>query len=185
MKIFDAFKAKVQTRDIPKTARGQFNAVARKEKGDTKKIAERLGISRRQVQRILKGDRKIENSRPETLANLEKQVRRDHQPRIRAKGEAEAKARGMYVHTRAQFGFQSAAGSTDDARYRRLTEDVPDHLIPELFEAARAGDEDRLRELIGNGLAEEYFHSPETPGTAREELLVEFGDIDYIEIEYR
>ncbi|MGW2599548.1 telomere-protecting terminal protein Tpg [Streptomyces klenkii] len=183
-KIVEALKSKIkiQTRDIPKTARGRFNALMRKERGDTGKVAERLGISRRQVQRLAKRDHKIENSKPETLARLEEEVRRDHQPRIRAQARKEAEKRGLYVDTRAQFGFEAAGGSTDDARYRLMSEDIPSHLIGDIVEALAAEDEDRLQELIGEGLAEEYFR---TPGTEAESLAVTFGDIDYIEIEYR
>ncbi|MCY0961461.1 telomere-protecting terminal protein Tpg [Streptomyces sp. H27-H5] len=181
-KVFDAIKARFQTRDIPKTERGRFNALMRSEKGNTKKVAERLGVSQRQVQRIAKGDRKIENSKPETLKRLEQEVSKGHQPRVRAQAEKRARERGLTVETRAQFGFSADAGSTDDPRWRRLTEDVPDHLIPGLFEALRANDEAEVERLIGQGLAEEYFRMP---GTDTERLDVEFGDVDYIELDYR
>ncbi|MEU7153858.1 helix-turn-helix transcriptional regulator [Streptomyces sp. NPDC045456] len=181
-KIIDAMRARFQTRSIPKTAKGQFNALMRKEKGNTARVAERLGVSRRTVQRYVKGERNINKTKPEILDRLQKEAAKDHQPRVTARAQKEAQQRGMTIETRARFGFKSDAGSTDDPRMRRLTEEVPDHLIPEVFEALRAGDEDRLAQLLGQGLAEEYFR---TPGTDAEDLDVEFGDIDYIELDYR
>ncbi|MCY1649245.1 helix-turn-helix transcriptional regulator [Streptomyces sp. SL203] len=180
-KILDALKSRFQTRDIPKTTSGRFNALMRKEKGNTQRVAERLGVSRRTVQRYIKGERKIDNS-PKVVARLEKEVSKDHQPKVRAKAQKEAKQRGLTVETRARFGFNAAGGSTDDARLRRLTEDVPDHLVDGIFEALRNGDESEAQKLIAEGLAEEYFR---TPGTEREGLDVEFTDIDYVELDWQ
>ncbi|MFD8597663.1 telomere-protecting terminal protein Tpg [Kitasatospora sp. NPDC059646] len=165
-KIIDALKAKfgdqVQTRDIAKTAQGRLNALVRAEtpkggKPDTARLAERLGVSRRQVQRYLSGKAKISGAKKQTLDRLESEVRKDHQPRVFAKVKREAQRRGMGLEIRASFGFSSAAGSTDDPRMRRLTENVPSHLIPDMLDAWREGDEQRLRELVAEGLAEEYF----------------------------
>ncbi|TLQ38836.1 telomere-protecting terminal protein Tpg [Streptomyces marianii] len=181
-KIIDAMRARFQTRSTPKTARGQFNALMRKEKGNTAKVAERLGVSRRTVQRYVKGERNIAKSKPEILDRLQKEAAKDHQPRVTARAQKEAQRQGMTIETRARFGFTSDAGSTDDPRMRRLTEDVPSDLIPKVFEALRDNDEDRLAELLGQGLAEEYFR---TPGTEAAELDVEFTDIDYIELDLR
>ncbi|MDJ0345525.1 helix-turn-helix transcriptional regulator [Streptomyces sp. H10-C2] len=183
MKILQALKAKFQTRDIPKTARGRFNALMRKEKGNTARVAERLGVSRRQVQRLAKGERKIENSKAETLARLEKEVTRDHQPRVTAKAQKEAQQRGMVIETRASVGFTADGDTTDDARMRRLTEAVPSKLIPEVFEALRNGDEKRLHELASQTVAQ-YFRLPGTH-TAEDELDIELNDIDYIEWDFR
>lgn len=180
-KIIDAMRARFQTRSTPKTPRGQFNALMRKEKGNTAKVAERLGVSRRTVQRYVKGERNIARSKPEILDRLQKEAAKDHQPRVTARAQKEAQQRGLFIETRARFGFTSDAGSTDDPRMRRLTEEVPDHLIPQVFEALRQGDENELQKLLGQGLAEEYFR---TPGTDAERLDVEFTDIDYIELDY-
>jgi hypothetical protein len=177
-------KIKVRTRNIPVSAKARFNALMRKEKGDTGKVAERLGVSRRQVQRLAAGTRDIEKSKKSTLDALEREVRKDHQPRVKARAEKEAKERGVFIHTRAQFGFTSAGESTDDARYRLISEDMPPELIGDIVEALHQEDEARLQELIGEGLAREYFRSPEIPGTQRERLDVTFGDIDYIEMEW-
>ncbi|MFE0654226.1 telomere-protecting terminal protein Tpg [Streptomyces sp. NPDC059534] len=182
-KVIDAMKSRFQTRDIPKTIQGRFNALLRKEKGDTAKVAERLGVSRRTVQRYVKGDRDISKSKPEILDRLATEVTKDHQPRVRAKAEAEARERGLTVETRAKFGFTAAGGSTDDSRMRRLTEDVPDELIPEIFEALRNGDDNKANEIIAEGLAREYFREADTE--ALRGLDVKFTDIDYIELDYR
>ncbi|MFJ3673634.1 telomere-protecting terminal protein Tpg [Streptomyces sp. NPDC090106] len=177
-KIIDALRARIQTRSLPKTARGQFNALMRKEKGNTARVAERLGLSRRQVQRFAKGDRDIRKSKAETLAALRREVSRDHQPRVTAKGIKDAKSRGLTIETRANFGFHAAAGSTDDSRMRRLTEGVPDELLDDLFEALSNGDEEKAQEIAGEALAMEYFRDG---GTRAGGLDVTFGDIDYID----
>ncbi|MEW1551471.1 telomere-protecting terminal protein Tpg [Streptomyces tsukubensis] len=180
-KIFDAFRDRFDFKgSIPKTARGQLSALLRKEKGSTKRVAERLGVSQRTVQRYVKGDRKIANSNEETLKKLRTEVSKDHRPRVHAKARKEAKARGLMVETRASFGFTANEVSTDDPRVRRLTEDVPDHLVDKIFDALQVGDEDKVRELIAEGLAEEYFRAG--PGSG---LDVEFTDIDYIELQWR
>ncbi|WP_331720079.1 telomere-protecting terminal protein Tpg [Streptomyces sp. NBC_01136] len=176
--IVDALRARLQTRGLPKTAKGLFNALMRKEKGNTQRVAERLGVSRRQVQRIVKGDRKIANSKPETLDRLRKEVSKDHQPRVTAKAAKEAKDHGLTIETRATFGFHAAAGSTDDSRMRRLTEDVPEELLDDLFAALRNGDEEEAQRIAGEALAMEYFRDG---GTRADGLGVEFTDIDYIE----
>lgn len=180
-KVMDALKPLAFTRDIPKTIRGRFNALMRKEKGNTKRVAERLGVHRRSVERYVRGERKIENS-PKVAERLTAEVRKDHQPRVFAQAQKKAQQRGLQVETRASFGFKAADESTDDDRMRRLTEDVPDRLIPDIFEALREGDEERLQKLIGEGLAEEYFR---IPGTDAASLEVTFTDIDYIELDYR
>ncbi|MGA4980047.1 telomere-protecting terminal protein Tpg [Streptomyces cinereoruber] len=181
-KLLDAMRSRFLTKDLPKTAKGQFNALMRKEDGNTARVAERLGVSRRTVQRYVSGERSIAKTKPEILDRLQQEVSKDHQPRVTARAVKEAQRKGMTIETRAAFGFSSAAGSTDDPRMRRLTEDVPDHLIPEIFEAMRNGDEDRLNELLGQGLAEEYFR---TSGPDAENLDVEFSDIDYVELDFR
>lgn len=182
-KLVDALRERFQTRDIPKTPRGQFNALMRAEKGNTAKVAERLGLSRSWVQRTAKNrGRNLSRSKPETLESLRTQASRDHQPRLTARAEQRAQEEGLTIETRATFGFKAGGRSTDQARVRRLTEDVPDHLVPAVFEALRSGDEDALSKLLGQGLAEEYFR---TPGTDAEDLDVEFGDIDYVEVDFR
>ncbi|MFF2548315.1 telomere-protecting terminal protein Tpg [Kitasatospora sp. NPDC058063] len=180
--IIDALKAKfsgdIQTRNIAKTARGRFNALVRAEtpkggKPDTAKLAERLGVSRRQVQRYLSGKANIGGAKKPTLDRLEEEVRRDHQPRVFARVKKQAQRHGMGVQIRAQVGFRSAAGTSDDGRMRQLTENVPSHLIGDMFDAWREGDEQRLRELVAEGLAEQYFVAP-----SGEDL--ELTDIDNI-----
>ena len=171
-------------RDIQKTPQGRFNALVRAEtpkggKPDTKRIAERMGVSRRHVQGLIKGERKIANAKPDTLKRLETEVRRDHLPRVMAQAQKKAETQGLGVETRARFGFKTSdAGQTDQARLRRLTESVPSHLIPNLFEALRTADEERLKELIAEGLAEEYFR---VPGGGADGIDVILNDIDYIE----
>jgi transcriptional regulator with XRE-family HTH domain len=184
-KIGDALRAHytLQTKDIAKTPQGRFNVLKRAatpkgaDSPDTAVLAEQLGVSRRQAQRYVKGEAKIGNAKADTLQRLEDQVRRQHQPRIFAKAQQAAQKSGLIVETRARFGFATTeAGGSDDARLRRLTEGMPDSLIPDIFEALRNDDEERLHELLGKGFGEVYF-GEHTPG-----VDVKFTDIDYIKI---
>jgi hypothetical protein len=184
-KIVDALKAKfadqVQTRDIAKTHQGRFNALKRAatpkgaDSPNTAVLAERLGVSRRQVLRYLKGETKIGNAKADTLERLEAEVRKEHQPGVYARVKKQAQRNGMGVQIRAQVGFKSAAGTSDDGRMRRLTENVPSHLIGDMFDAWREGDEERLRELVAEGLAEEYFVGP----SGDEIELTDINDISF------
>lgn len=181
--VIDALRGRFQTRDIAKTPAGRFNALMRKEKGDTARVAARLGVTRRTVQRWAQGTRNIANTKPDTLKRLEAEVRRDHQPRVTKRAAADAKQRGVFVETRARFGFRSAAGSTDDPRMRRLSEDLylSDQDVERLFDALRDGDEDTARAIISEGLAQQYFRDG---GTRADSLDVDFNLIDYIELDY-
>jgi predicted transcriptional regulator len=179
--ILDAMRRTFWTRAMPKTVKGQFNALVRREKGDTRRIAERLGVSRRTAQRYVKGERNLANNK-KVARRLEREVARDHQPRVTERAERQAQQQGLMVETIATLGFTAPEGSTDDPRVRRMTEDVPDRLVPEVFEAMRTGDEHRLQELFGEALAEEYFR---LPGTEAERLDVTFTDIQHFEVDYQ
>ncbi|WP_420824782.1 telomere-protecting terminal protein Tpg [Streptomyces coryli] len=169
----------VHTKNIPVKPQTRFNRLIAAVKGSTKAAAERLGISRRQVQRYRSGEAKIENAKKETQERLEKEVLKDHQPRVRAEALKRMQDKGLTVEARASFGFSSAAGSTDDPRLRLLTQEMPDHLLPDMFDALRDGDRERLSELVAEGLGEAYFRQFDARAQG---LEVEFTDIDYIDL---
>ncbi|MFJ1647878.1 telomere-protecting terminal protein Tpg [Streptomyces sp. NPDC088258] len=171
----------VLTRPIPKGAQARMRFLVRVEKGSTRAVARRLGISQRTVERYVKGQ--LRRPRQELAERLETEVRRDWQPRVRQRAERRAATSGgIVVETRARFGFTAAPGTTDDGRVRRITQHLPPAYAAQLFDARRTGaDERRLRRIVAEGLQEIYFKDQ---GRRADGLLVEFTDIDYVELDY-
>ncbi|MET8703615.1 XRE family transcriptional regulator [Kitasatospora sp. NPDC004723] len=179
--ILDWMRGRFLTRDVAKTPQGQFNAVMRAHKGDRAAVAAALGVNRRSVDRYIDGTRKLKNSPEAVKAALRKEAARVHQPRVQSRARREAEQRGLIVDTRARLGYHtSAAGQTDQARLRTLTRGVPSRLVGSIFDAMQAGDEEKLRELVAEGLAEDYFREP---GGGASDLTITFTDIDYIELD--
>ncbi|MET9801938.1 helix-turn-helix transcriptional regulator [Streptomyces sp. NPDC006368] len=169
------------TRPIPKSAGAQVRFLVKSEKGSTRAVARRLGVSQRTVERYVTG--RIRTPRPELAARLVAEVRKSWQPRVRRRArEAAATTGGIVIETRARFGFTAAPGSTDDSRLRLITQHLPPAYAARLFDARSAGASERdLREIAAEGLQEQYFkdHGRRAAG-----LRVEFTDIDYVELDY-
>ncbi|WP_031506962.1 telomere-protecting terminal protein Tpg [Streptomyces megasporus] len=171
----------VFTRPIPKSAGARMRFLVRQAKGSTKAVARRLGVSQRTVQRYVAGQRKHP---PKALAEaLEREVRKDWQPRVRRRAERKAAtSTGIAVEARARFGFTAAPGTTDDGRMRRITQHLPPVYARRLFDARAAGaSEQELRDIVAEGLQEVYFKDG---GRRAPGLVVEFTDIDYVEMSY-
>jgi transcriptional regulator with XRE-family HTH domain len=169
------------TRPIPKSAGARMRFLLKVEKGSTRAVAARLGVTQRTVERYLKGT--LRRPRAELAARLEREVRRDWQPRVqqRAKRRA-ATSTGLVIETRARFGFTAAPGSTDDGRLRRLTQHLPPPFAARLFDAQAAGaTEQQLQRIAAEGLQEIYFKDR---GRRAQGLEVEFTDIDYVELDF-
>jgi transcriptional regulator with XRE-family HTH domain len=173
--------ANTATRPIPKTAGARMRFLVKAEKGSTRAVAARLGVTQRTVERYLKGT--LRRPRADLAARLETEVRRAWQPRVqqRAKRRA-ATSTGLVIETRARFGFTAAPGSTDDGRVRRLTQHLPPPYAARLFDAQAAGaTEQQLRRIAAEGLQEIYFKDR---GRRAHDLAVEFTDIDYVELDF-
>jgi transcriptional regulator with XRE-family HTH domain len=170
----------VTTRPIPKSAGAQMRFLVRAEKGSTRVVAARLGVSQRTVERYLTGQ--IRRPRPVLAERLEQQVRRSWQPRVRQRAiQRAARTEGITVETRARFGFTAAPGTTDDPRMRRITQHLPPAYARRLFDARAAGaEESELRGIVALGLGEQYFRDG---GRRAAGLEVELHDIDYVEFE--
>ncbi|WP_443073403.1 telomere-protecting terminal protein Tpg [Streptomyces sp. NBC_01429] len=83
---------------------------------------------------------------------------------------------------RAVPGRPGPAGTPPDGRVRRITQHLPPAYAAQLFEARRTGaDERRLRRIVAEVLQEIYFKDQ---GRRADDLLVEFTDIDYVELDY-
>lgn len=151
-----------------------------KQLGGTGPTARLLGVSQRTVERYLTGDRK---KPPAAIAGrLEREVRARWQPLVRKRAiNRAATSTGLAVETRATFGFDAPAGSTDDARLRRISQQLPAPIAARLFEAAAAGaDESRLGRIVADGLAQAYFRDGDSRATG---LDVRLTDVDYMIID--
>lgn len=169
------------TRPIPKSAGAQMRYLVKQHKGATKAVAALLGISQRTVERYVKDQ--IKKPKAALADRMETEVRRRWQPLVRKRARAlAAKQTGMVIETRARFGFTAAPGTSDDGRMRRITQHLPPELAGRLFAAQDAGSsEAELQVIAAEGLQEAYFKDG---GARAQGLLVEFTDIDYIEINF-
>ncbi|MFF7234491.1 telomere-protecting terminal protein Tpg [Streptomyces sioyaensis] len=107
------------TRPLPKSAGARLRFLLKREKGSTRSVAQRLGVSQRTVQRWVKGEQRPTGAR---AAALEREAARDWQPHVTAQAQQRSARTGIVVETRARFGFTAAPGTTDDGRIRRITE---------------------------------------------------------------
>ncbi|MFG3510818.1 telomere-protecting terminal protein Tpg [Streptomyces sp. NPDC047821] len=173
-------EAKTATRPIPKGAPAQMRFLVKQMKS-TRAVADLLGISQRTVERYVKGQ--IKTPRPELAARLTDEVRKRWQPRVRERAKKQAATTtGIVVETRARFGFTAAPGTTDDGRIRLITQHLPPEYAARLFEAKAAGATDaELQAVLAEGLQEIYFKDS---GRRADGLLVEFTDIDYVELDF-
>jgi predicted transcriptional regulator len=173
----------VLTRKPPQSTKARIRFLLSKNRGSTRKVAERLGVSQRSVERYLKGDRKTP---PRSVnAKIDAEVRRLWQPQVRRRVEQRAAATGgVIVETRARFGFSSAAGSTDDPRMRRITQPLSPTHAQELFDAHHSGASERdLERIVAAGLQQSYFQEG---GMRADDLeTVELTDVDYVEFDIR
>ncbi|MGY0466771.1 telomere-protecting terminal protein Tpg (plasmid) [Kitasatospora sp. cg17-2] len=168
------------TQPLPKSAQARMRALVKALKGDAAATAARLGVSRRTVERYLKGQRK--HPRAALREALERELRRTWQPGIRRKARQRAAGTGgITVEVRAYFGYTAPVGTTDEARLRPLTVRLPPAYAERLFAAQDQGEgEEKLREIMAEGFQEVYFKQ----GGRAAGLKVEFTGIEAIDIAY-
>jgi len=168
------------TRRPPITPLAQIRLLLRAEKGSTKAVARRLGVSQRTVERYLAGQRK----KPRTALRdaLVREATKAWQPRVRQRARKRAATTGgITVETRARFGYTAPVGTTDDPRERRLTIHLPPAYAARLFGAQQRGaDDHQLRAIVAEGLQETYFKD----GGRAQGLEVEFTDILYFDVSF-
>ncbi|GGV30459.1 hypothetical protein GCM10010260_83680 [Streptomyces filipinensis] len=169
----------VGTRPIPRSAGAQMRYLVKQHKGSTKQVAALLGVSQRTVERYVKDQ--IKRPKADLAARMETEVRRRWQPLVRKRArDKAAKSTGLVIETRARFGFTAAPGTTDDGRMRRITQHLPPEFAGRLLAAQDAGAaEAELQRIAAEGLQEVYFKDS---GGRAQQLLVEFTDIDYIDV---
>lgn len=171
--------AAVGGRPAPRSFTAQVRSFAGRGTAAAKerRLAGRFGISIRTARRWLTGSTPTKANRASVQRETEQRAERSQVARAR---RATA-AGGMDVETRARFGFIAPAGTTDDARLRRVAAHMPASLAGDLFDAYEEGREDELKAVIAEGLAYEYFRDA---GSRASGLDVEFTDIDYLDMEF-
>ncbi|MFD9575101.1 telomere-protecting terminal protein Tpg [Streptomyces sp. NPDC059982] len=147
---------KAFTRPAPKSAKAQMKFLLTRAKGSTKALAERLGVSRRTVERYRAGT--LTTPQKRLQAALVEETESEWQPQVRAQVREQASTTsGMMVDVTAYFGFVGK-GSSDDGRERSITTDISPTYAKQILElqAAGATDED-LHPLVAEAITESYF----------------------------
>ncbi|MGW8604480.1 telomere-protecting terminal protein Tpg [Streptomyces sp. NPDC055893] len=147
---------KVFTLPAPKSAKAQVKFLLTRAKGSTKALAERLGVSRRTVERYRAGTLTTPQKRLQAV--LVEEIESEWQPQVRAQvRERASTTSGMMVDVTAYFGFVDK-GSSDDGRERSITTDISPTYAKQILElqAAGATDED-LHPLVAEAITESYF----------------------------
>jgi transcriptional regulator with XRE-family HTH domain len=168
------------TKAPPKSAQAQMRLLTKAEKGNTAAVAERLGVTRRTVERYLAGQRKT--PRAALREALAREVQRVWQPGIRRQARKKAAtSTGITVEVWAYFGYTAPVGTTDEARLRHLTVHLSPEYAQRLFAAQDQGAGDqRMREIMAEGFQEIYFKD----GGRAAGLEVEFTGIQAIDVQY-
>nr|MDT0521266.1 terminal protein [Streptomyces sp. DSM 41633] len=171
---------KVFTRPTPKSAKSQMKFLLTRAKGSTKALAERLGVSRRTVERYRAGQ--LTTPQKRLQAALVEETESEWQPQVRAHArERAATSSGMMVDVTAHFGF-TCKGSSDDGRERTITTAISPTYAKQILELQQAGatDED-LHPIVAEAITESYFTDW---GTRAAGLRADFTDVQSIEFRF-
>ncbi|MGW4806452.1 telomere-protecting terminal protein Tpg [Kitasatospora sp. NPDC004272] len=149
-------------------------------KGGTKALAGRLGVSQRTVQRYRAGT--VTKPRAAAREALEDETCEHWQRDVRTQARRRAAHAGMTITTRATFGFDAGAGTSDSGHPRLITQRISGAHAAALIAAREAGaTDDHLTELVGEALADSYFR---TPGTGTANLQVSLTDVQFIDLSF-
>ncbi|MCT2546215.1 telomere-protecting terminal protein Tpg [Streptomyces atratus] len=168
------------TRAAPKSARAQMKFLRTREKGSTKSLAERLGVSRKTVQRYLSGASTKPNKRlQETLVQ---ETESEWQPQVRAQGrQRAASSGGLIISCRAYFGF-GPEGTSDAGRVRDISVAVSSSHAAAILAAQEDGaTESDLHDAVAEAIADTYFCQS---GDGRAGLEVKFADVEWLNIQF-
>ncbi|MCY0947804.1 telomere-protecting terminal protein Tpg [Streptomyces antarcticus] len=168
------------TRPAPKSPNTQMRYLRKRERGSTKRLAERLGVSRKTVQRYLSGASTKPNKRLQ--AALVQETESEWQPQVKAQAREHASTSGgLVIKFRATLGF-TANGSSDDGRVRDLSIAVsPSHAALILAAQEEGATDTDLHEAIAEAVADAYFRQG---GGGRASLKVNFTDVESLNIEF-
>ncbi|MFE7516376.1 telomere-protecting terminal protein Tpg [Streptomyces sp. NPDC057540] len=171
---------KLFTRPAPKSPRAQMKFLRTREKGSTKSLAERLGVSRKTVQRYLSGASTKPNKRLKEA--LVQETESEWQPQVRARArQRAASAGGMTISCRAYFGF-GPEGTSDAGRVRDISVSVSAFHAAALLAAQEDGaTQSDLHKAVAEAIADTYFRQA---GGGRAGLEVKFADVEWLNIEF-
>ncbi|MFI6530169.1 telomere-protecting terminal protein Tpg [Streptomyces uncialis] len=168
------------TRPAPKSARAQMKFLRTREKGSIKTLAERLGVSRKTVQRYLSGISTKPNKRLREA--LVQETESEWQPQVRAQArQRAASSGGLVISCRAYFGF-GPEGTSDAGRVRDIMVDVPARHAAAILAAQEDGaTENDLHQAVAEAVADVYFRQG---GGGRANLEVRFSDVEWLNIKF-
>ncbi|MDX2633236.1 HTH domain-containing protein [Streptomyces scabiei] len=168
------------TRPAPKSARAQMKFLRKREKGSTKRLAERLGVSRKTVQRYLSGASTKPNKRLQEA--LTQETESEWQPQVKAQVRRRAASSGgLVISCRAYFGF-GPEGTSDAGRVRDVSVAVSLSHARAILAARETGaTDDDLHELVAEAIADAYFRQG---SSGRAGLEVEFADVEWLNIRF-
>ncbi|MFI9630696.1 telomere-protecting terminal protein Tpg [Streptomyces sp. NPDC052042] len=171
---------KVFTRPAPKSAKAQVKFLLTRAKGSTKALAERLGVSRRAVERYRAGT--LTTPQKRLQAALVEETESEWQPQVRAQArEQAATSSGMMVEVTAYFGF-TCTGSSDDGRERSITTAISPTYAKQILELQEAGaTEEDLHPIVTEAITESYFTEW---GTRAAGLRADFTHVSQIEFRF-
>ncbi|MFJ5142801.1 telomere-protecting terminal protein Tpg [Streptomyces sp. NPDC088707] len=167
------------TRPAPKPAKAQVKFLLTRTKGSTKALAERLGVSRRTVERYRAGT--LTTPQKRLQAALVEETESEWQPQVRAQvREAAVTSRGMMVDVTAFFGF-TCKGSSDDGCERQVTTAISPAYAKQILELQEASaTEEDLHPIVAEAITEWYFTDW---GTRAHGLHADFTQV--LKIEFR
>ncbi|WP_331722249.1 telomere-protecting terminal protein Tpg [Streptomyces canus] len=168
------------TRPAPKSARAQMKFLRTRERGSTKSLAERLGVSRKTVQRYLSGASTKPNKRLQEA--LVQETESEWQPQVRAQARQRAtSSRGLVISCRAHFGL-GPEGTSDAGRVRDITVAVtPSHAAAILAAQEDGATDSDLHDAVAEAIADAYFRQG---GGGRAGLEVKFADVEWLNIRF-
>ncbi|MEU1077961.1 MULTISPECIES: HTH domain-containing protein [unclassified Streptomyces] len=182
-KILDAFARAERvlfTRPAPKSARAQMKFLRTREKGSTKSLAKRLGVSRKTVQRYLSGASTKPNKRLQEA--LVQETESEWQPQVRAQArQRAASSGGLVISCRAYFGL-GPDGTSDAGRVRDISVAVsPSHAAAIIAAREEGATESDLHDAVAEAIADAYFRQG---GGGRAGLEVKFADVEWLNIAF-
>ncbi|MEU3434189.1 HTH domain-containing protein [Streptomyces sp. NPDC006863] len=168
------------TRPAPKSARAQMKFLRTREKGSTKSLAARLGVSRKTVQRYLSGASTKPNKHLQ--AALVEETESEWQPQVRAQARQRAAfSGGLVISCRAYFGL-GPDGTSDAGRVRDITVAVsPSHAAAIIAAQEDGATQDDLHDAVAEAIADSYFRQG---GGGRAGLEVKFADVEWLNITF-
>ncbi|MER0443170.1 HTH domain-containing protein [Streptomyces sp. Edi4] len=182
-KVLDALaraERAVFTRKIPQSAKAKVEFLLTRTKASTKELAERLGTSRRTVERYRVG--KLKTPQKKLQEALVRETESEWQPQVRAQArERAATSGGMWVECEAYFGF-TANGSSDDGRVRYISTPISPTYVAQILAARDDGaTEEDLQPIVAEAITESYFTEW---GTRAQGLRADFTSVRYINLSF-